>query len=429
MHARTQGNQKKKVEFILTKNTHDAISQSQCRELQCSITKVLVNQRCVPHVHTGHGIGYEVTVRLSPVNETFFTIKILPMLTLSILITFEKKLYDSGYNSSFFKMDSIRVFAIPRAGHNQSSFQIVPPGLFGGKADFTAMHVGIGLSAKLPVALRRVEQALLETTRSTWTVSSDLGSIISFQSSAAYTPKQTQEHELVTPTLTSLGAGTSAYMINLFLSWSNVTHNKVQETLHCPKVAFELTQEGTMDRAIEDDQQDTVPHSIPGPQGHTAQQADTHITSRRVLQSMSADTGQVVVSVDPDTGWLFHHPSARPVHWRHVELLERDGVVLVCAEQLYGTVSNRRRSGPEILVVEKFFSWYMIYASVACQSLSVVCLFLVLLTYSLFAELRTLPGKNTMGLVSSLLMAMLLFEVRQEFGNDDDVDEDEKIYL
>ncbi|KAL8595935.1 hypothetical protein ACOMHN_018247 [Nucella lapillus] len=119
------------------------------------------------------------------------------------------------------------------------------------------------------------------------------------------------------------------------------------------------------------------------------------------------EPGDLVLSVDIAAGDVYHVPSRRTVTFQYVQLQDDEGVVLVCADQLY-TTSFRQASS---LVLEKFFSSRMIYVSVACQSLSVLGLLLVLLTYCLFPELRTLPGKNTMGLVISLLVTMLLFQL------------------
>ncbi|XP_076453455.1 latrophilin receptor-like protein A [Babylonia areolata] len=127
----------------------------------------------------------------------------------------------------------------------------------------------------------------------------------------------------------------------------------------------------------------------------------------RFAHSFNENSGEIILSLDRETGEVYHSPSDQTISFQFVEL-GQDDVVMVCVDQLYAKHS-RLSSSP--LVLEKFFSTEMIYASVACQSLSVVGLFLVLLTYCLFAELRSLPGKNTMGLVTSLLVAMLLFEV------------------
>lgn len=53
--------------------------------------------------------------------------------------------------------------------------------------------------------------------------------------------------------------------------------------------------------------------------------------------------------------------------------------------------------------LEKSYSIYTV-AMIICTSISVLCLFLTLITYCLFQKLRTLPGKNTMIMVSNLLL-------------------------
>ena len=178
-------------------------------------------------------------------------------------------------------------------------------------------------------------------------------------------------------------------------------YEPVQETLKCPAVSFPLTSP----MATEGRDRDPPDHS----QHSHSQTADRPgVVMGRMLHSVDQDTGQVVVSLDTHTGTLHHKASGRTLSFQHVQLLQEDGVILVCSQQLYGSSVSR----PQPLVLHRLFSWHMIYVSVACQSLSVVCLFLVFFTYCVFGELRTLPGKNTLGLVTSLLLAMLLFEVR-----------------
>ncbi|XP_052274013.1 uncharacterized protein LOC127873948 [Dreissena polymorpha] len=48
--------------------------------------------------------------------------------------------------------------------------------------------------------------------------------------------------------------------------------------------------------------------------------------------------------------------------------------------------------------------------SLVCMIISVTCLLITLMTYCLFQELRTQPGINNMGLVTSLIVAQVLFQ-------------------
>ncbi|XP_076458580.1 latrophilin receptor-like protein A [Babylonia areolata] len=127
----------------------------------------------------------------------------------------------------------------------------------------------------------------------------------------------------------------------------------------------------------------------------------------KVLVDVSGDSfpGNTF-TLNENTGSLFHRLSGRTISFQYVEVLQ-NGKVLVCADQIYGSLA----SSPTLALPENLFSPSMITVSVVCQSLSVVSLFLVLCTYCLFPELRTLPGKNTLALVLTLLLAMLTFQL------------------
>lgn len=78
------------------------------------------------------------------------------------------------------------------------------------------------------------------------------------------------------------------------------------------------------------------------------------------------------------------------------------GTVGVCVQDYLGDqewkASNKVADVAESLI------------SLICNCLSVVCLSFTLLTYCLFSELRTIPGKNNMALATSMIIAQILFQ-------------------
>lgn len=72
---------------------------------------------------------------------------------------------------------------------------------------------------------------------------------------------------------------------------------------------------------------------------------------------------------------------------------------------------TRHFSKLEDSTVVKLYSKAEFMLTVVGYTLSILALFLVLLTYSLFSELRTLPGKITMNLSTALLLSQVVFLV------------------
>ncbi|XP_041351121.1 adhesion G protein-coupled receptor L3-like [Gigantopelta aegis] len=87
--------------------------------------------------------------------------------------------------------------------------------------------------------------------------------------------------------------------------------------------------------------------------------------------------------------------------------LQENNSVIICYEVIaYVPPSSQYVSPYDI------FSTEFILVSWVCQSLSLFCLLVTLLVFCLFSSLRTLPGKNTMGLILTLICALTL----QTFG-------------
>lgn len=124
--------------------------------------------------------------------------------------------------------------------------------------------------------------------------------------------------------------------------------------------------------------------------------------------SNETEPADAQLRVNASTGMAYHVPSNKFISFDFVELRD-DCVVLVCADQLYDSLDTL--VDPLVPEHGNHFSAQLGEVSMVCKTLSVVCLCLVLFTYGLFPELRTLPGKKTVGLAVTLLLAMLLLEV------------------
>ncbi|KAK3793228.1 hypothetical protein RRG08_003608 [Elysia crispata] len=88
-----------------------------------------------------------------------------------------------------------------------------------------------------------------------------------------------------------------------------------------------------------------------------------------------------------------------------------EGLVMVCVDKIQEKMKldyEEDRGGVDGVDV---FGLGLVVTSHVCLGISIICLSLTLLTYCLLPSLRTLPGKNTMCLVASLLLAIVLFFV------------------
>ena len=394
--------------------------QSRCRSLHCSKLRKLVDHRCVLWASHAAGLGLQLTLKLTPRD-----------LTQPRLIQDVPFLHDAASECFNILKEKLNI---------SNSFQV---DLFKVTFHFEERSIGGNTSASsLTKIVKSIELQIKVVNRYQEDVEELVDRLLVLENSIwllyLQPPQEATEYDAVMVysrenyhiglNKTASGAllddervkllfsneSHSAYSVDLnstvkeynafvFEAAEEIIVNDyepVQETLKCPAVSFPLTSPV----ATEGRDRDPPDHS----QHSHSQTADRPgVVMGRMLHSVDQDTGQVVVSLDTHTGTLHHKASGRTLSFQHVQLLQEDGVILVCSQQLYGSVSR-----PQPLVLHRLFSWHMIYVSVACQSLSAVCLFLVFFTYCVFGELRTLPGKNTLGLVTSLLLAMLLFEVR-----------------
>ena len=89
-----------------------------------------------------------------------------------------------------------------------------------------------------------------------------------------------------------------------------------------------------------------------------------------------------------------------------------DGLIIICVdkirEKMKVTYDNEDRDA--IDGVDKFGDALMVTSHI-CLTISSLCLTLTLVTYCLFPVLRTLPGKNTMSMVATLLLTIVLFTI------------------
>ena len=126
--------------------------------------------------------------------------------------------------------------------------------------------------------------------------------------------------------------------------------------------------------------------------------------------SNETEAADVSLRVNASSGAAHHIPSNKFITFEFVELRD-DGVVLVCAEQLYDSLDGLVVE-PRVPQRDNPFSAHLGEVSVVCLTASMACLFLVFFTYCLFPELRAPPsGKTTAGLVLSLLLALVLLEL------------------
>ncbi|XP_067672420.1 uncharacterized protein [Haliotis asinina] len=81
----------------------------------------------------------------------------------------------------------------------------------------------------------------------------------------------------------------------------------------------------------------------------------------------------------------------------------------ICVEVLNDIYNGSYKSGSSVILVSTSALAKQIL-SLVCVSLSLICLLLTFITYSVFPTLRSLPGKNNMFLVGCLFLAQLLFQ-------------------
>ncbi|KAK7090618.1 hypothetical protein V1264_010390 [Littorina saxatilis] len=384
--------------------------ESKCQKLHCSLTRRLENGSCRPFFEKSEGVAYELTVRLTPTE----TEGVLEVPDTEILLDIAPSLHRELIRLTGLRMPQIDLFQMT-VKTEQSQDRSLNAVLL-----IHSVDLKVKMITRTPYIVEELDDLLLLASRSAWNV--NIGEKKLFRAAPIYS-KTVDMDSLYSqygfspvPVLSSEGPY-SYYIVDITSDLESIegfpvstdSYQPVQDSLNCSKVAFTLATDTSPQQTAGTNTRN--PFQAPDAEGQSKKNAQTsEQTSSSIVQSVDETTGEVILSLDRDKGEVQHHPSGRRISFQYVEQRE-DGLVLVCAEQLYDTLTASTTHRPDPLVLEKFFSSHMIYASVACQSLSVVSLFVVLVTYCLFPELRTLPGKNTMGMVTSLFVAMLLFEV------------------
>ena len=245
----------------------------------------------------------------------------------------------------------------------------------GGILDVSRLTVHIRFTSMWPEPAEALESRLLALTRSQWNISVD------------GRPKRSFTASLLNTKIPNV-------MVDMFYDVSDV-----------------LTSDGFMEYAV--DIPDRVIQSCDTPLLETNYHARVSpaLACAKVAFNLSTTTDagdSSVLEFDKESGSVRHLPSGKVIGFEFVEMRD-DGVVLVCTDQLYddscGTSFGSSR------LVKSGFSSDMVIVSVTFQTLTVTYLLVVFVIYSMFHELRTLSGKNAMGLVGTLFSATLLVGV------------------
>ncbi|XP_076458526.1 uncharacterized protein LOC143292224 [Babylonia areolata] len=330
------------------------------------------NRQCVTQFSDFFGVPYVLCVRFLPYNTTedivLSSISALHDVVWTVMGSVHEKLAPIVGS-----VQTERLILIARIQNTYKESSNQTTGVSGADANRTvneeeAVHVQ---SFLMKVFFRTIwdqathsnisEQQLVEMTYGVWNLSVNHGAGQEFRATPHYFPVHSVADEFSEPTLLTSHDASLDYVVGYGLIHRDQHYFPVQDTLLCAKVLTDLTND-----------------------------------------SLSSSS----FSLNTDTGSLLHRPSGTTVSFQYVELLQ-NGKVMVCADQIYSSLA----ASPTLALPENLFSPSVITVSVVCQSLSVVSLFLVLCTYCLFPELRTLPGKNTLALVVTLLLAMLTFQL------------------
>ena len=93
------------------------------------------------------------------------------------------------------------------------------------------------------------------------------------------------------------------------------------------------------------------------------------------------------------------------------DVIRRNTSILMCSDKFYQLFGN---DSIPVTVVTSDLPFQGIVTLIG-QTLSMTCLGLTLIVYSLLPSLRTLPGKGIMNLCSALFLAQLLFQINPRF--------------
>ncbi|XP_076449949.1 uncharacterized protein LOC143286214 [Babylonia areolata] len=344
-----------------------------CRPLHCSMTRELRHGHCQSVVTNSSGVFYDLALSLSPspadsADRPPPPVQVrgaAPLTRAARNIRTAFLLQGSHITGWHVMTHRFRVVAETeevKGGSVSSLLQVL------------RFKVHIKFCSTWPEPSQSLEDRLFAMLESEWTFSVDGGAKRTFQASPLYIDES--EEEVVTgdaktfhrASLLSSEGRFKEFMVDIPDAYIE-SHGgdlletnyylPVSEALKCPKVSFNLSQ--------------------------------------------GAESGKPVLVLNKTSGTLHHLPSNKFISFQFVEV-GKDGEVLVCADKLFdGSSRESRRDFPVDL-----FSSQLFLVTIVFQALSLFFLLLVLLTFLVFAELRTTAGKSLLGLVSSLVVAVAL---------------------
>ena len=96
---------------------------------------------------------------------------------------------------------------------------------------------------------------------------------------------------------------------------------------------------------------------------------------------------------------VYVNSTAKLYHYGHYEVLTNNSVQICISKDEGNTIQNWTKANHVVLF----------WITIVCFILSVISLIFLLITYIIFSELRTLPGKNLMNLATALLMSAVFW--------------------
>ena len=126
------------------------------------------------------------------------------------------------------------------------------------------------------------------------------------------------------------------------------------------------------------------------------------------------NTTEIKLETDNQRQWPYQVEMLRHVD-TGIRLSQADfsytdhGVVVICIDQIQDKMKSDYEDDRGGIDGVDMFGMGLVVTSHICLGISALCLILTLTTYCLFPVLRTLPGKSTMCLVTTLLLTITLF--------------------
>ncbi|KAL8586193.1 hypothetical protein ACOMHN_057755 [Nucella lapillus] len=353
--------------------------EGQCRPVQCSMTRQLHEGQCRSIVTNSSGIFYDLSLSLTPAHpeEPLQMSGTGPLTRVARNIRTAFLLQGSHTTGWHVMTHRFRVIAETEGGaaaHGSRRAPSHPQGRASssqGLLRVLCFKVHIKFCSTWPEPSEALENRLFTMTTSEWSFAVDGWNKREFKASPVYiegSQKEKKDKSFRFVTLLSSRGEIKDFVVDIPDSYIE-SHGgdlletnyylPISEALRCPRVSFNLSQEN--------------------------------------------EFGEPLVVLNETSGTVHHTPSDKYVSFQYVEM-GQDGDISVCADQLFDDGVPEVR--PDFPV--QFFSAQLFVTTISCQALSVFCLVLVLMTYVVFAELRTMAGKNLLGLVSTLTLAIAL---------------------